>query len=120
MKRTLIAGFAALALCGASFGQAGNQGNSNPPANQPNPPRDQKSKDDTNFQKGNTDPSERTMAALDLALEVVEKKDDEKKKGKDKTGKNKKGGPIDPNDPNPQGNGPTVPNPTPTTPPTTR
>jgi hypothetical protein len=99
MKRTLMAGFAALALTGVSFAQAGNQG----------APQDQKSKDDTTFQKGHTDPTERTK----------QQKDDEKKKGKTKTGKNKKG-PIDPTNPNPQGNGPTVPNPTPTTPPTTR
>lgn len=108
MKRTLIAGFAALALTGVSFAQAGNQGNPNPTANQ-GATQDQKSKDDTNFQKGHTDPTERTK----------QQKDDDKKKGKDKAGKNKKG-PIDPTNPNPQGNGPTVPNPTPTTPPTTR
>jgi hypothetical protein len=109
MKRTLLSGVVALALTGAAFGQTKTQ--------------DQKSKDDTNFQKGNTDPTD-----------PKQKKDDQKKKGKDqKTGKDNKG-PIDPHeDPTsptnnpvggqnpPKGNGPTVPKPTtPATPPATR
>jgi hypothetical protein len=114
MKRILFSGLAALALSGAAFAQAGNQSKT----------QDQKSTDDTNFQKGHKDPTEPTK----------DKKDDQKKKGKaPKSGKDTKG-PIDPHeDPNsptnnpiggqnpPKGNGPTVPKPaTPVTPPTNR
>src|SRR5437016_69969 len=113
MKRILFSGLVALGLTGAAFGQ-GAAGKT----------QDQKSKDDTNFQKGNTDPTD----------PAKQKKDDQKKKGKDqKTGKDNKG-PIDPHeDPTsptnnpiggqnpPKGNGPTVPKPaTPATPPATR
>jgi len=111
MKRTLLSGLMALALAAAAFGQAGNQSKT----------QDQKSKDDTNFQKGNTDPAD----------PAAKQKQDQKKKGKNqKSGKNNKG-PIDPHeDPAsptnnpvggqnpPKGQGNTVPNPTP--PPTTR
>jgi len=61
MKRILFSGLAALALTGAAFGQAGNQSKT----------QDQKSKDDTNFQKGNTDPTD-----------PKQQKEDQKKKGK--------------------------------------
>jgi hypothetical protein len=105
MKRTLLSGIVALALAGASFGQAGNQGTPNPTGNQ-----GKSTEDPTALQKGNADPTEQTK----------QQKDDEKKKGKDKTGKNKKG-PIDPKQDDPaKGNGPTVPNPTTTNPPATR
>lgn len=93
MKNMLFSAFLAIAMTGASFGQAGKT-------------QDQKSKDDTNFQKGNPDPADPANPQTD----------DQKKKGKDKSGKNKNKGPIDPNNPNnpPKGNGPTVPAPTPT------
>jgi len=62
MKRILFSGLAALALTGAAFGQAGNQSKT----------QDQKSKDDTNFQKGNTDPTD-----------PKQQKEDQKKKGEE-------------------------------------
>jgi hypothetical protein len=95
VKRKLFSILSALALTGALFAQAGNQDKT----------QDKKSKDDTNFQKGNPDPTD-----------PAKQPKDDPKKGKDKTGKNKKG-PIDPNDPA-KGNGPTVPTPTPAPTPT--
>ncbi len=108
MKRTLLSGLLSVALTSAAFAQAGNQ----------NQTQDRKSKDDTNFQKGNTDPTD----------PANQKKDNRKKKGKNqKSGKNKKGpiapqdNPTSPTNNPPRGNGPTIPPPTtPTTPPATR
>jgi hypothetical protein len=109
MKRTLMAGFAAVALCGASFGQAGNQGNANPTGNQ-SQTQGQKAGDTTDSQRGNGNTT---------SDQTPQQRNDNKKKGKNRNDKNKKG-PIDPTNPNSQGNGPTVPDPSPTTSPTTR
>jgi hypothetical protein len=97
MKRTLIAGFVALALTGASFGQGA------PPAS-PN-----KGKDDTNFQKGNPDPT-------DPAKQPKQDKKGKGKNGKDKDGKGKDGKGTPPTVPNPD----PTPNPNPAAPPPNR
>jgi hypothetical protein len=78
MKCTLVTGLVAVALIGSSFGQAGNQGTPNPPANQ-GKGQGQNPQDETNFQKGNRDPTEPTKHS----------KQDPTRKRKDRSGKKK-------------------------------
>ena len=124
MKRTLITGFIAVGLTGAGFGQAGNQGTTNPAANQ-GKTQGRPPKDDTNFQKGNPDPTDPTKQGKSDSTDPT-KQPGQNKKGKDKSGKNNKDGvPRDrkgtpgkgtPTVPNPD----PIPNPNPAAPPPTR